>query len=121
MGLPLFQITKAATNEIVASQVVEAKGAWASFKGLMFQNPLPSGHGMLFRPVRGIHTDFMRFPIDLVYLDKQNRVTKVREAMGPWRYDFSSAAGVIEMNAGAARASGISPGDTLHLVLLNGA
>jgi uncharacterized membrane protein (UPF0127 family) len=86
----------------------------------MFQTSLPSGHGMLFRPARGIHTNFMRFPIDLVYLDKENRVTKIREAMGPWRYDFRSAAGVIEMNAGAARASGISTSDQLNFTSLNG-
>ena len=120
MGLPVYQVTNSETNLVVASQVVEAKGAWASFKGLMFRNSLPLGHGMLFRPARGIHTNFMRFPIDLIYLDKENRVTKIREAMGPWRYDLSSAAGVIEMNAGAAHASGISTGDQLNLTSLNG-
>ena len=120
MGLPSFQVMNPATDRVVASHIVEAKGVWSSFKGLMFRGSLPSGHGMLFRPVRGIHTNFMRFPIDLVFLDKENRVTKIREAMGPWRYDFSRAAGVIEMNAGAARAGGISPGDQLVFTSLNG-
>jgi uncharacterized membrane protein (UPF0127 family) len=85
VGLPLFQVTNPETNQVVATHVVEAKGSWASFKGLMFRDSLQSGHGMLFRPARGIHTNFMRFPIDLVFLDKENRVTKIREAMGPWR------------------------------------
>jgi len=80
----------------------------------MFQPSLPSGHGMLFRPARGIHTNFMRFPIDLVYFDNELKVKKVREAMGPWRYDFTNAAGVIEMKAGEARAKSISPGDQLQ-------
>jgi uncharacterized protein len=120
VGLPVYQVTNARTNRIVATEVVEAKGAWASFKGLMFRSSMPADHGMLFRPARGIHTNFMRFPIDLVFLDKENRVKKVREAMKPWRYDFSSAAGVIEMNAGAARANGIAVGDQLHFTPLNG-
>jgi uncharacterized membrane protein (UPF0127 family) len=121
VGLPLYQVTNARTMQVVASEVVEAKGAWASFRGLMFRSSLPADHGMLFRPARGIHTNFMRFSIDLVFLDKENRVTKVREAMKPWRYDLTGAAGVIEMNAGAARTNGIAPGDQLQFVSLNGA
>jgi len=117
--LPKYEVTNLKTQTVVASEVVEARGAWASFKGLMLRDSLPSGHGMVFRPARGIHTNFMRFPIDLVFFDKEMRVKKIREAMGAWRYDFTMAAGVIEMNAGAARASGISPGDQLQFSPLN--
>jgi uncharacterized membrane protein (UPF0127 family) len=120
VALPVYQVANLTTQQMVAVEVVEAQGAWASFKGLMFRQTLPSGHGMLFRPARGIHTNFMRFPIDLVFFDKELRVKKIREAMGPWRYDFTNAAGVIEMNAGAAKASAISPGDQLKFVVVNG-
>jgi uncharacterized protein len=113
-------VTNLTTQEVVASEVTEALGAWAAFKGLMFRQSMPNDHGMLFRPARGIHTNFMRFPIDLVYFDKELRVKKIREAMGPWRYDFTNAAGVIEMNAGAARRKSISPGDQLQFIVLNG-
>jgi uncharacterized membrane protein (UPF0127 family) len=68
---------------------------------------------MLFRPARGIHTQFMRFPIDLIFLDKTNNVVKVRPAMAPWRFDFTNADAVIEMNAGAAAANDVLPGDRL--------
>ncbi len=102
------------TGETVASAIRTAEGAWGSFVGLMFKKELAAGHGLLFRPARGIHTHFMRFPIDLVFLDKDNRVTKIREAMRPWRFDLTNAAGVIEMNAGAARAMGIQAGDQLR-------
>jgi uncharacterized membrane protein (UPF0127 family) len=74
---------------------------------------------MLFRPARGIHTNFMRFPIDLVFFDSELKVKKIREAMGPWRYDFTHAAGVIEIGAGAARAMAISPGDQLKFTTLD--
>jgi uncharacterized membrane protein (UPF0127 family) len=63
----------------------------------------------------------MRFPIDLVYLDKDNRVTKVREAMRPWRFDLTAAAGVIELNAGTTRAADIRPGDLLRFEAPDGA
>jgi uncharacterized membrane protein (UPF0127 family) len=119
VGLPVYQVSNATTGRVVASHVEEAKGAWPAFKGLMFRTSMPDGYGMLFRPARGIHTNFMRFPIDLVFLDNENRVKKVHPAMGPWRYDFTFAAGVIEMNAGSASANGISPGDVLQFAPIN--
>ncbi len=114
MPAPVHRVVNARTGRVVATAVEEAKGPWRSFRGLMLRKGLPDGHGMLFRPAKGIHTHFMRFPIDLIYLDEQNRVVKIRPSMRPWRFDFTNAAGVIEMNAGAARAMSIEPGDQLR-------
>jgi len=68
---------------------------------------------MLIRPAKGIHTHFMRFPIDLIYLDEQNRVVKIRPSMRPWRFDFTNAAAVIEMTGGTSAAVDIREGDQL--------
>jgi uncharacterized membrane protein (UPF0127 family) len=99
---------------VVLNHVRPVSGPWGSFKGLMLDASLPAGHGLLFRPARGIHTHFMRFPIDLIFLDEADRVVGVREAMRPWRFDFTCAAAVIEANAGTARARGIAVGDRLR-------
>jgi uncharacterized protein len=107
------QVRDERTGRIVATAVRRAEGAWGSFVGLMFKKELPRGHGLVFQPARGIHTHFMRFPIDLVFLDSTNRVTKIREEMRPWRFDFTLAEAVIEVNAGTARATEIRPGDQL--------
>ncbi len=114
MAKPTYQVTNERTGTIFATTVRQAEGAWGNFRGLMLKKSMPEGHGLLFRPARGIHTHFMRFPIDLVFLDGEDRVSKIREAMPPWRFDFTSAAGVIEMNPGAARAAGVQPGDQLR-------
>ncbi|CAA9537340.1 MAG: hypothetical protein AVDCRST_MAG73-1544 [uncultured Thermomicrobiales bacterium] len=114
------RVTNQRTGRIVLTGVRTAEGAWGSFKGLMLKKHLPDGEGLLFRPARGIHTQFMRFPIDLVFLDEAHRVTKVREAMRPWRFDFTSAAAVIEINPGAARAADIRPGDLLVFEAVDG-
>ncbi len=114
MAKPTYQVTNERTGIIFATAVRQAEGAWGNFRGLMLKKSMPEGHGLLFRPARGIHTHFMRFPIDLVFLDGEDRVSKIREAMPPWRFDFTSAAGVIEMNPGAARAAGVQPGDRLR-------
>ena len=101
-------------GQIVGDDIEEAAGLWGSFKGLMMRKSIPDGYGLVFRPARGIHTNFMRFPIDLIYFDKDHRVSRVRPAMKPWRWDFTNAAGVIEMNPGSAAKSDVQPGDQLH-------
>jgi uncharacterized protein len=101
------------TGDVLASKADEAAGPIQSLLGLMFKRSIPDGYGLVFRPARGIHTNFMRFPIDLVFFDRQNLVVKVRPAMVPWRWDFTRAAGVIEMNPGSASRANLQPGDPL--------
>ncbi len=115
MAARVYEIVNARTGNIVATHIEEASSPWRAFRGLMLRKRLPDGHGMLFRPARGVHTQFMRFPIDLIFLDKDNRVVKIRASMSPWRFDFTSAAAVIEMNGGAAARAGIAVGDELRL------
>lgn len=113
-GQPASRAIDARTGAVVLDRVRLAAGPWGSFKGLMFDAALPDGHGLLFRPARGIHTHFMRFPIDLIFLDATGTVVAIREAMRPWRFDFTFAAAAIEANGGAARAAGIAVGDRLR-------
>ncbi|WP_077612433.1 DUF192 domain-containing protein [Clostridium sp. Marseille-P2415] len=72
--------------------------------GLMFRSGLPLGNALLLDPCSGIHTWFMRFPIDVVYLDRDNTVIK-KETVYPWRIgSFVKGAGkILELNKGAAR------------------
>ena len=101
------------TQQELALSVAETVGLWGSFIGLMLKSGIPARTGLVFRPAMGIHTFFMRFDLDLVYLDKQDAVTKVRSAMVPWRLDFTSAAACIELNAGEAGRAGVEVGDRL--------
>ncbi len=102
------------TGLTVATQVRSAKGLWGGFKGLMFQRQLPDGHGLRFTKVTGVHTHFMRFPIDIIFLDEDNRVKHIKRDMPPWRFDLSRAAGMIELPAGTAQRQDIQPRDQLH-------
>lgn len=108
-------VVNARTGQVFLHELREAHGPWGKFIGLMFARSLAGAHGLLFRPARGIHTHFMRFPIDLIFLDDASNVQAIREAMAPWRFDFRSAAAVIEVNAGAARSSDIQIGDQLRI------
>lgn len=106
-------VVNARTGHVVLRDLREARGPWGKFIGLMFARSLDRTHGLLFRPARGMHTHFMRFPIDLIYLDDACNVQAIREAMAPWRFDFQLAAAVIEVNAGVARSGDIRVGDRL--------
>jgi len=110
------QLINVRTGAVVAESIDEANGPWKAFKGLMLRKEMPDNYGMVFRPARGIHTHFMRYPIDLVFLDRTDTVVKVRPAMAPWRMDFTNADAVIEMNAGVAAARDIRPGDKLNFI-----
>ncbi len=116
MAAPVHRVVNARTGRIVGAAIEEAKGPWRSFRGLMFRKGLLDGHGMLFRPAKGIHTQFMRFPIDLIYLDTHNQVVKVRPSMRPWRFDFTNAAAVIEMTGGTAAVVDVRAGDRLEFL-----
>jgi uncharacterized membrane protein (UPF0127 family) len=108
-------VVNARTGHVFLDDLREARGPWGKFAGLMFVRSLDVAHGLLFRPAQGVHTHFMRFPIDLIYLDNASTVQAIRESMVPWRFDFRSAAAVIEINAGVARASDIRVGDRLRI------
>lgn len=108
-------LVNARTGKVVLQDLREARGPWRKFAGLMFVRSLDDARGLLFRPAQGVHTHFMRFPIDLIYLDNASCVQAIRERMVPWRFDFRSAAAVIEVNAGVARCSDIQVGDRLRI------
>lgn len=82
--------------------------------GLLKHTGLEPGEGLWIVPCEGIHTFFMKFAIDVVYIDRKKRVRKVVRAIKPWRTSLCiSAHSVIELPVGAIDASGTQPGDQL--------
>jgi hypothetical protein len=67
-------------------------------------------------PCEAIHTFFMQFPLDLIYLDRKLRVKKVKANVPPWRFSAClSAHSIIELPCGAIRDSQTAPGDVLEI------
>jgi len=85
--------------------------------GLMGRKSLPSGNALVFPGEKGVHTHFMRFPIDVVFYDRDEVVVDVAHALRPWRFSAyrRKAAGVIELPPGTAQATGMAIGDRLRL------
>ena len=85
-------------------------------KGLLGRRELASGEGMLIRPTSSIHTFFMRFPIDAVFLSRDGEVLKVKPNVGAWRARFCRGAhSVLELPAGEAARRDVAPGAQLEL------
>ena len=103
---------------VVAENVHVADGIWPRFRGLMGRKGLAAGEALLLVPGSSIHTCFMRFPIDAVFLDVTSRVVKVVPALRPFRVAFGSsgARSVLELEAGAAARAAVEPGDRLVMV-----
>jgi len=86
-------------------------------RGLLGRNSLAGGEGILLRPAGMIHTAFMRFPIDAVFLDSNGIVLGIRSDLGPWRTArVKGARAVLELAAGETRWRGLEVGDQLEIV-----
>jgi len=87
--------------------------------GLLRHALLEPGSGLWIVPCDSIHTFFMRFPIDLIYLDKHRRVKKVRQAVPPWRISAClSACSILELPIGTISRTETDPGDELSIECL---
>jgi uncharacterized membrane protein (UPF0127 family) len=89
-------------------------------RGLMFERSLPSQEGLLITRCASVHTAFMRFAIDVVYLDGQGFVTLCVPHLAPWRFSLAGlrtrprARHALELPAGSVRHWGIEAGDRLE-------
>src|SRR5262249_57319618 len=84
--------------------------------GLLKHTELAPGEGLWIKPCESVHTFFMKFPIDLVYLDRKHKVRKVRHAVPAWRLSAClTAHSILELPAGIAKQSGTRIGDQLEV------
>jgi uncharacterized membrane protein (UPF0127 family) len=88
-------------------------------KGLLGRDGLLAGQGLWIKPCEAVHTFCMRFAIDLVYLDRKNRIRKVRSGVRPWRISSClTAHSVIELPSGTVQATQSKPGDQVEFSML---
>jgi uncharacterized membrane protein (UPF0127 family) len=100
----------------LCDRCVVADRPLARMRGLLGRDDLPAGDGILIRPASSIHTAFMRFPIDVVFLDRDLVVLKVVPDLGPWRIAACRRArSVLELAAGEAARRGVQADERLAL------
>ena len=107
----------AADGRVVCGQCMLADSVLTRARGLLGRRALKPHEGLLLRPANSVHTAFMRFPIDIVFLDADLNVLAVEEAVPPWRAKARRGArAVLELAAGEAARQGISEADKLQVV-----
>lgn len=100
--------------QVILTRVRKTETLLERTKGLLGCKSLMQGEGLLISPCNSIHTFFMRFPIDVVFLNKKNMITKIIRAMKPFRFGMAvNSSFVLELMAGQADMSGMQPGDYL--------
>ena len=103
-------------NTVLADHAEVADTSAKRNTGLLKHKRLDPGQGMWIVPCKAVHSFWMRFAIDLVYLDRKKRVRKVRRRMVPWRLSGCLPAySVLELPVGTIESSGTQPGDQLSL------
>jgi len=116
---PTIQITNQTRDRMLAARGELALSFWARGLGLMGRASLPDSYALIILPESSIHTFFMRVPIDVLFVDRSDKVIGLREAMppsrpfagvAPWRGRY-----VIELPAGVIAATGTALGDQLVL------
>jgi uncharacterized membrane protein (UPF0127 family) len=111
----VLQVRNVTRDTTLASQLEVAGSGATRRKGLLGRQILPAGAGLWIIPCESVHTFFMHFAIDLIYLDRGNRIRKVRPAVGPWRLSAClTAHSVLELPAGTIAASHTQPGDCVE-------
>jgi uncharacterized membrane protein (UPF0127 family) len=92
---------------------------WTRFKGLLGRGSLAEEEGLLIRPCHSVHTAWMKFAIDVVFLTHDGRVVAFHEELAPFRVSrvYAEAKMVLELPAGRIRKTGIEVGDQLNISL----
>ena len=104
------------TRSAVALEVDLATTRVERRRGLLGRQTLGPTQGLLLTPCLAVHTAFMRFSIDIVFIDRDGHVVRVVSDVRPWRIAVSLRAhAVIELAAGTADAHDVRVGDFLYL------
>jgi uncharacterized membrane protein (UPF0127 family) len=104
------------TRAAIATEVELASTRASRRRGLLGRDRLDPSSALMLTPCLAVHTAFMRFPIDIVFLDQDGYAVKLVNDVQPWRMAAAARAHtVIELSAGSLRRHAIALGDRLYL------
>ena len=117
MGAVSLTLMNARTRCAVADEVEVALSRKARRKGLLGRTALAPFSALVLAPCTAVHTMFMRFAIDLVFVDADGRALRVVRNLAPWRAAIAPLShAVIELAAGTLASREVAVGDPLYLV-----
>lgn len=113
----LYKAINQDSGVILAEKLRVARTFRSRSKGLLDRSALDQGEALLIQPCTSIHTFFMKFSIDVMFLDKKCKVVKVDRDVKPWRLSscLFGAYMVIEFNSGTVKNNLIKSGDSIKI------
>ena len=112
----IYNLYNRSKNCLIASKAVVADNFFLRLKGLMFREGMDEEEALIFYHTPSIHTFFMRFPIEVVFLNKKMQVVEIHQELGPRRIVFSASASIaVELPAGKTSNKTLEIGDILEL------
>ena len=111
-----YRLLNERTGHVIADRLLSSFDSKTRRTGLLAHDTFPRGSAMIIAPTNAIHTFFMKFAIDVLFVARDGRIVKIREAIHPWRMSAAwGGYGVIELSAGSLEQSDIRPGDRLRI------
>ncbi len=112
----VWRLVNTRNGTILADVLEGAFDSQTRNRGLLGRSGLPSDRALVLAPCWGVHTFFMKFPIDIAFVDRSGKVLKLVHRLGPWRIRaMPRAFGVIEFSADALASSDTRRSDLLAL------
>jgi uncharacterized membrane protein (UPF0127 family) len=104
-------------NQLMIGNLEIARGFWSRGKGLLGRQGLAADSALWIHRCNSIHTFFMQFPIDCVFVDRNLKVKAIYQDVRPWRLLLPvwGASSVFELSSGAASRMDITVGDQLYV------
>ncbi len=112
-----MSIINLSKNTILAREVIVADRFFVRLKGLLGRDSLDEQEALIIKPANSIHTFFMHFAIDVVFVDKKNKIAGLRENLKPFRLTpiFPKSALVIELPAYTIQKTQTQIGDIVQI------
>lgn len=113
----MAQLINQSKNVLLSSDLQKAFSLMARTKGLLGRESMEHHSALWIKPCSSIHTYFMKFAIDVVFVDKNLKVTSVRQNVSPWKLLFSTlrSDSVFEFASGVITTDKVQVGDQLYV------
>ncbi|HAP94058.1 MAG TPA: DUF192 domain-containing protein [Desulfotomaculum sp.] len=119
MGIkPAYSLYNTTKEVVLAEKLLVAGYFWQRMAGLLAKKELSGREGLLLIPCNAVHTMFMRYSIDVLFLNRELVVVKALGNLRPWRFACGGrvAFQTLELKAGIIAATGTVAGDRLAIV-----
>ena len=113
----MYRVHELTRGQVLAERLRSAHTHWTRLRGLLGTRSLPEGDGLWIRPCRQVHMFGMRYPIDVVFVDADQRVVGLTSDLQPGRVSpkFAGATSVLELPAGTIARTGLAVGTQLAI------